>query len=165
MIIYLKDKYTLKINDFYFNCSIGKNGLTSKKKEGDKKTPLGNFKIEHLYYRKDKIKKPKTKIKCIEIKKNMGWCNDIKNKKDYNKLIKINKKIKHEKLYRNDNKYNLLIPIKYNFSKKKILGNGSCIFLHLTKDYNPTAGCIALKKNDFLILLKLINKNTKIKIC
>ena len=41
---------------------------------------------------------------------------------------------------------------------------GSCIFLHLTKDYKPTAGCIALKKIDFLILLKLIEKNTKIKI-
>ena len=48
----------------------------------------------------------------------MGWCDDIKNKKNYNKLIKINKKIKHEKLFRKDNKYDLLIPIKYNFNKK-----------------------------------------------
>ena len=93
----------------------------------------------------------------------MGWSNDVKFKKKYNKLIRISKKIKHEKLKRKDYKYDLLIPIKYNF-KKPIMGNGSCIFIHLTKNYKPTAGCIALKKKDFLIMLKIINKNTKIKI-
>ncbi len=93
----------------------------------------------------------------------MGWCDDIKFPKKYNKLIKRNKKYKHEKLKRKDYKYDLLIPIKYNF-KKPIAGLGSCIFIHLTKDYKPTAGCIALKEKDFLILLKLIKKNSKIKI-
>ena len=83
--------------------------------------------------------------------------------KKYNKLIKIDKKLKCEKLKRNDYKYDLLIPIKYNF-KKPTAGKGSCIFIHLTKNYNPTAGCIALKQKDFLIMLKLIKKNTKIKI-
>ena len=68
--------------------------------------------------------------------------------KKYNKLFKIRNNIKYEKLMRNDNKYDLLIPIKYNFNKPKI-GFGSCIFIHLTKNYNPTAGCVALKKNDF----------------
>ena len=93
----------------------------------------------------------------------MGWCDDIRFPKKYNKFFKINKKIKHEKLKRKDHKYDLLIPIKYNF-KKPIFGLGSCIFIHLTKDYKPTAGCVALKKNDFLIMLKLIKKNSKIKI-
>ena len=93
----------------------------------------------------------------------MGWCNDVSFPKKYNKLIKIEKKIRHEKLKRIDNKYNLLIPIKYNF-KKPIAGMGSCIFIHLTKNYKPTAGCIALKEKDFLIMLKLIKKNSKIKI-
>ena len=93
----------------------------------------------------------------------MGWCNDVRSPKNYNKLFKIKKKIKHEKLMRKDYKYNLIIPIKYNF-KKPIAGKGSCIFIHLTKNYKPTAGCIGLKKKDFLIMLKLINKNTKIKI-
>jgi len=48
--------------------------------------------------------------------------------------------------------------------KSPVTGMGSCIFIHLTKNYKPTAGCIALKKNDFLIMLKLIKKNSKIKI-
>ena len=93
----------------------------------------------------------------------MGWCDDINYPDKYNKLIKIPTKMRHEKLYRKDNKYNLLIPIKYNFNKPKI-GLGSCIFIHLTKNYKPTAGCIALSKKDFLVLIKLINKNTKIRI-
>ena len=141
----------------------GKIWLSKKKREGDKKTPRGIFKIDKLYYRKDRLPKPLTKLKCMQIKKDMGWCDDIKSKQHYNKLIKINKKIKYEKLTRKDSKYDLLIPIKYNF-KKPIIGLGSCIFIHLTKNYKPTAGCIALKKKDFLIILKLINKNTKIKI-
>ena len=94
----------------------------------------------------------------------MGWCNDINDKKNYNELVSIKKVKKSEKLFRNDHKYNYLIPILYN-TKNKILGKGSAIFIHLTKDYKKTAGCIALNKKDFLIIVKLINKKTKIKIC
>lgn len=163
MTIILKNKHTLKIDDFYFKCCIGKNGLSSKKKEGDFKTPKGSFSIGNLYFRKERIKKPQTSITCKEISKSMGWCNDIRYPAKYNKLIKIKSNLKHEKLKRRDYKYDLLIPIKYNF-KKPVPGLGSCIFLHLTNNYKPTAGCIALCKKDFLILLKLISKNTKIKI-
>ncbi len=163
MTILVKNKHTLQIDEFKFKCCIGKNGSTINKKEGDKRTPNGIFEIENLYFRKDRIKKPFTLLKCIEIKKSMGWCNDISFPRKYNKLFKIKKIIKHEKLKRKDYKYDLLIPIKYNF-KKPVSGLGSCIFIHLTKDYKPTAGCIALKKKDFLIMLKLIGKNTKIKI-
>ena len=79
------------------------------------------------------------------------------------KLFDFIHSVDNEKLKRNDRKYDLLIPIKYNY-KKPILGKGSCIFIHLTNNYAPTAGCIALNRNDFLIMLKLINKYTQIKI-
>ena len=163
MTIFVKNKHTLIIDEFVFKCCIGKNGSTLKKKEGDKKTPKGTYKIENLYYRKDRMQRPETSLKCIQITKKMGWCNDIKFPKNYNKLITLKRKPKCEKLCRNDYKYNLLIPIKYNFYKP-IIGRGSCIFIHLTKDYKPTAGCIALKEKDFLIMLKIIRKNSKIKI-
>ena len=132
MIIYLKNKHTLEVDDFKFRCSIGKNGKSKKKKEGDKKTPIGFFEIENLYYRSDRIKKPSTKLKCIEIKKNMGWCNDTRFPKKYNKLCRVNKNIRSEKLKRQDSNYDFLIPIKYNF-KKPVSGQGSCIFIHLTR--------------------------------
>ena len=114
-----------------------------------------------LFFRADRENKPLTNIKCIKINKDTICCNEIKNKNNYNKIIKkTKKKIKHETLFRKDNKYNFVLPIKYN--KKNIQGKGSCIFIHLTNNYKETAGCIALKKNDFLILLKLINSRTKI---
>ena len=163
MTILVKNNHTLEIDEFKFKCCIGKKGSTKNKKEGDKKTPKGTFEIENLYYRRDRLRKPITSLKCIEIKKNMGWCDDIYAPEKYNKRIKIEKKIKHEKLKRKDHKYDLLIPIKFNF-KRPIPGLGSCIFLHLTKNNKPTAGCIALKESDFLIMLKLIKKDSKIKI-
>ncbi|MDC0642570.1 L,D-transpeptidase family protein [Candidatus Pelagibacter sp.] len=163
MIIFVKNKHTLQIDEFKFKCCVGKNGLVRNKVEGDKKTPKGTFGIENLYFRKDRREKPSTLLKCIQIKKDMGWCDDVLFPKKYNKLFKIEKKIKHEKLKRKDYKYNFLIPIKHNFNKP-IPGMGSCIFIHLTKNYKPTAGCIALKEKDFLIMLKLIKKNSKIKV-
>ena len=89
MTIFVKNKYTLQVDDFKFKCCIGKKGSTINKKEGDKKTPKGIFELENLYFRKDRIKKPITSLKCIEIKRNMGWCDDIKFSKQYNKLIRI----------------------------------------------------------------------------
>ena len=163
MIILIKNKHTLQIDEFKFKCCIGKKGSTNNKIEGDNKTPKGMFKLEHLYFRKDRVNKPKTLLKCIEIKNNMGWCNDVRFPRKYNRLIKKNKKYKHENLKRKDYKYDLIIPIKYNFEKPAI-GKGSCIFIHVTRNYKPTAGCIALKVKDFLIMLKLLKRNSTIKI-
>ena len=153
---------TLLYEDFKFKCSVGKYGVTSKKKEGDKKTPRGIYSIGPIYFRKDRMPKLLTSLKSISIKKNMGWCDDVKSK-FYNQIIDTRKKIGHEKLFRRSNNYNVLIPIKYN-TKKVQKGKGSAIFIHLTNNYNNTLGCIALKKKDMLILLRLINQKTKIQI-
>ena len=67
MTIFLKNKHTLQIDDFYFKCCIGKNGNTLFKREGDNKTPKGVFKIQHLYYRNDRLNRPETPLKCVKI--------------------------------------------------------------------------------------------------
>ena len=162
MTILVKNKHTLLIDEFKFRCCIGKKSTTMNKKEGDKKTPKGTYSLDSVYYRSDRISKFETKLKKIKIKKDMGWCDDI-NSKFYNKLIKLNKNIKHEKLYQKSNNYDLLIPIKYNMIRTK-KNKGSAIFLHLTNNYKKTLGCVALKKKDMFILLKIINSKTKIKI-
>ena len=164
MTIIIKNKETLLFDDFNFKCSVGKKGFSKNKKEGDYKTPKGIFKLGNIYYRADRIQKPQSKLKLIKIKKEMGWCDDPKSK-FYNKLVKIRKKskFKYEKLFRKDYKYDLLLLIKYNY-EKVIKHKGSAIFLHLTKNYSNTKGCVALQKKDFLILLKVINKKTKIRI-
>ena len=163
MLLKLKNKEYLIIDEFNFRCSIGKKGLKLKKKEGDNCTPIGTFKIGKVYYRPDRVEKPKTVLKTKTIKKNMGWCDDPYNK-NYNKEITLNKKNRGEKLFRKDGRYDILIVIEYNTRKTQPF-KGSAIFIHLTTDYNPTQGCIALKKSDLLILLKIINKKSKIKIC
>ena len=160
MIIILKNNQTLNVGQFNFKCCIGKKGKTFNKKEGDLKTPKGIFGLGKLFFRADREDKPKTKIKCIKISKKTICCNEINNKKNYNRIIEKIKRVKHENLFRKDNKYNFVLPIKYN--SKNIKGKGSCIFLHLTNNYNPTAGCIALKKKNFLVLLRLIDSQNKI---
>ena len=163
MTIIIKNKETLIYDDFKFRCSVGKKGFARNKIEGDYKTPIGIFNIGNLYYRNGKLKKPNTKIKCIKIKKNMGWCDDPKSR-HYNQLIYISKKkIKCEKLYRKDHKYDILIELDYN-RKKIIPRKGSAIFLHLTNNYKPTAGCIAISENDMKILIKILDKKNYIKV-
>jgi len=161
MIIHVPNKNTLIIDDFKFKCCIGKKGLNLNKKEGDFSTPKGLFNLKKLYFRKDRIGIPKCKIDKKVIKKNMAWCDDSNHKK-YNEEIKtLNRNLK-ENLYRKDHKYDYIISISHN--EKKIPCKGSAVFIHLTDNYKPTSGCVALKKKDFEILLKLINKKTKIKI-
>jgi len=162
-LLILKNKQCISIDEFQFKCAIGKFGLTNNKREGDKKTPKGIYGLGDLFYRSDRVLKPKTKLNCIKINTKMGWCDDPNDKKNYNKLIDINLTKRREKLYRKDGKYDYLLPILYNTSKRTLY-KGSAIFIHLTKNYNPSAGCITLVKKDFLILIKLLKKNTKIKI-
>ena len=161
MIIHVKKKNTLKIYDFNFKCCVGKNGFNALKKEGDLSTPKGIFKLKKLYYRKDRVNSLGCKIHKKNITKNIAWCDDANHKK-YNEEIKVINDCHKENFYRADSVYDYLITINHN--DKKIPYKGSAIFLHLTNDYKPTAGCIALKKKDFQILLKLIDRNTKIKI-
>jgi len=154
-------KHSLLYKGYKLKCSIGKSGSTSLKKEGDFSTPKGLFKLGMLYYRKDRLKFIKSNIKKRVIKKNMGWCDDVSSKK-YNKEIYFPFRCGAEKLYRKDNIYDLFINIKYNhFPIKK--GKGSAIFLHLaSNNMKKTKGCIAIKKSDFLKILPIINKKTKI---
>ena len=162
MIIKLKNKDTLICDDFKFKCSIGKNGLEKNKLEGDNCTPMGTFSLGPVYYRTDRVDKPNTILKTFKISKQMGWCDDPDNI-SYNKEIKLNKKVKAEKLYRKDKIYDIIIVINYN-TKRIIRNKGSAIFIHVTNNYKPTKGCIALSLNDIEILLKLIKKNSKIKL-
>ena len=162
MHIIIKKKY-LTFNNYRIKCAIGKRGIGKKKKEGDLITPIGLFKIRFLLYRKDRNKKLTTNLKKFVIKKNMGWCDDPKTKK-YNKLITTPIKYSYEKLYRRENIYDLILVLNYNMKPIK-KNKGSAIFIHIAKNnYSYTAGCIAIKKNQLLKILKDIKLDTKVKI-
>ena len=162
MHILINKKY-LKYNQYKVKCAIGKRGIGQKKKEGDLITPIGQYKIRYILYRKDRIKKIQSKLKKIVIKKSMGWCDDTKSKK-YNKLINLPFNYKYERLFRSENIYDIILVLNYNMSPI-IKNKGSAIFIHVAKkNYKKTQGCVAVKKSDLLKILKEIKINTKVKI-
>ena len=162
MNIILKNKL-LYFDKYKIKCSIGKNGVSFKKKEGDEQTPGGDFKFKYILYRKDRILNLITKLKKIIIKKNMGWCDDPKSKY-YNQLIKFPFKHSAEKLWLKENSYDIILVIDYNL-KPIIKSKGSAIFLHIQKNkYQATKGCIAISKKNMETLIGKINKKTEIKI-
>ena len=162
MNIELKKKF-LYFKNYKLRCAVGKRGISSKKKEGDKKTPKGEFKLKYILYRKDRILNLKTKLKKIEIKKEMRWCDDP-GSKNYNKIISSSNKYSCEKLWRKQNIYDIILVIDYNLNPI-IKNKGSAIFLHIAKrNYQPTNGCIAVSKKNIKLIASKINQKTKLKI-
>ena len=159
----LINKKNLTYGNYNAKCAIGKRGIGYKRKEGDLITPKGSYKIKYILYRKDRIKKIHSKIKKFVIKKNMGWCDDPKSK-NYNKLIRLPSNDNHEKLYIKDNTYDIILILDYNM-KPTIKNKGSAIFIHVSKrNFKKTEGCIAIKKNYLLKIIKDLKKNTEVKI-
>lgn len=154
----LINKGNALIEKSYF-CGFGKNGFSYKKIEGDGKTPIGKWKLGRVFYRADKIKKPKTALEVVQIEKNMGWCDDI-NSPMYNQLITFPTNFSAEKLYRDDNVYNIVVEIEYNY-RPISRSAGSAIFFHIAKEnYAPTEGCITLSIKDMYGALELLTKES-----
>ena len=162
MHIYINKK-NLSYRNYKVKCAIGKRGIGIKKEEGDLITPKGTFRIQEIFYRKDKLKNFTTKISKKAITKNMGWCDDPSSKK-YNKLIKYPFKFSSEKFFRSDDIYDLILVLNFN-SSPIIKGKGSAIFIHIAKKkFSPTIGCIAINKFELIKVAKLVDKKTIIKI-
>ena len=159
----LIQKNFLYINEISIPCAIGKNGITSDKKEGDGCTPFGKYKFREIYYRADKLGIIKFNNRSVKIDPNDGWCDDPKSKL-YNQFINFPFCQSAEKLYRDDDLYDIVCVIDYNINPTEP-GKGSAIFLHVAhKDFRGTEGCIAISKSDLLEIAPQINKDTIIDI-
>ena len=162
MHIYIKNK-KLVIDKYRIKCAVGKRGIGIKKKEGDRITPKGKFKVKTILYRRDRLSLIRSKIPIIPIKKEMGWCDDPKSKK-YNKLVKLPFNGSAEKLYKENNTYDIILVLDYNMNpirRKK----GSAIFIHVArKNYKSTLGCIAVSKKSLKKIINKINKSTEVHI-
>ena len=152
-----KDIYVLEISSFQ---------LDDIKKFRPNISVITNIIEDHLdRYENDFGKYVDAKMKIAKNQKSSDYliynCDDkillealTVNKLEVNKIpIGINTK--------RQNQITLDKKILYN-KKKTIKNKGSAIFIHLTKDYKPTAGCIALSKKNFLVLSKLLDKKSKI---
>ena len=153
MNIFVKKTGVLKFSKYTIKCFLGKNGVTSKKQEGDLKTPKGTFFLRHIMYRPDRIKKPKTTLPIHIIKKNHICCDNPKHH-NYNKIFETKNLNLGEKLWRKDFLYDIVVIIGYN-DNPVIKSKGSAIFLHLSKkNVITTEGCIAIEKKNMIKLLK-----------
>ena len=162
MHITIKKNY-LMCGEYKVKCAVGKRGIKKKIKEGDLITPKGSFKIKDIYYRKDKVKNISNKLKKKIIHKNMGWCDDPRSKR-YNQLIRYPFKFSSEKLFRSDNLYDIIIVLNFNMRPIK-KNKGSAIFIHVAKkNYEPTKGCVAVKKKELIKITNFLRKKTIIKI-
>ena len=162
MHIFIKNK-KLTFGHYKVKCAIGKRGIGIKKREGDKITPKGRFKIKSILYRKDRINNLNSNINKLPIKKNMGWCDDPSSKK-YNKLIKLPFKFNAEKLFKKDNTYDIILVLNFNSNPVR-KNKGSAIFIHVAKrNYEHTMGCVAVKKEHLKFLTSKINKKTIVNI-
>ena len=160
IIVYSSGKAVFNAKEY--SCVFGKNGVTGDKKEGDGKTPIGCFPLRKVFYRPDKIEKPRTKLPIEEIKKDDGWC-DSPRLAEYNRKVKLPFAGSHEKLWRGeDNLYDIIAVIGYN-DDPIIPEKGSAIFIHIARPaFTPTAGCVAFRKKDLLEILKYCDSSTKI---
>ena len=159
----LINKRYLTYKQYKVKCAVGKRGIGLKKKEGDLITPIGEFRIKYILYRKDRVKKIQSKLKMVIIKKNMGWCDDPASK-NYNRMVNLPFRTSYERLFRKENIYDIILVLDYNMNPIK-KNKGSAIFIHIAKkNYKKTEGCIAIKKIELLKIIKEIKINTKVKI-
>ncbi len=82
-----------------FPCTIGRGGLTKRKREGDGATPLGTHGIVGMLYRADRMAKPADW--ALPIGPHDLWSDDVKDE-DYNMMVRAPHAFSHERLRRLD---------------------------------------------------------------
>jgi L,D-peptidoglycan transpeptidase YkuD (ErfK/YbiS/YcfS/YnhG family) len=147
------------------SATLGKNGMTAHKREGDGKTPIGFLKPLWGYYRADRVEKPASELPFYPLKQTDGWC-DAPDHIHYNRFISHPFKASAERLWRGDNLYDHIIVLDWNMGipyqkTPRQKHRGSAIFLHHKPETDKgTEGCIALNPDDLVWLLKRIDTNT-----
>ncbi len=168
--------------------NIGKNGLgwgigelslkqkeeVPLKYEGDKKAPMGVFKLTHIF---GYSHEHNYSLPYLYTSDNL-ICVDDSSSQFYNQVIEANgNERSYENMKRSDHQYELGVLVSHN--KDAIEKRGSCIFLHVKKSENsPTAGCTAMsldeikkiaswldaKKNPLLIQIPKSSKEEVLKL-
>jgi L,D-peptidoglycan transpeptidase YkuD (ErfK/YbiS/YcfS/YnhG family) len=151
------------LGDRRWRCAVGAGGVREDKVEGDAATPVGEFPLRRIYFRNDRLVLPKVRLPARPIAEHDGWCDDPRSP-TYNRLVRVPNEWSHEKMWRDDGLYDLLVVVGYNDNPPE--GEwGSAIFLHIARgDYEPTRGCIAFARGDFLELVVLIGPATQLKV-
>jgi L,D-peptidoglycan transpeptidase YkuD (ErfK/YbiS/YcfS/YnhG family) len=143
--------------------ALGRTGIRALKREGDGGTPVGTFRPLRLWWRADRLPRPRTLLPVRRITPDDAWCEDPKDRR-YNRAFKRSANEPGDRLRRDDGLYDLIIEIDHN-TRPRVAGLGSAVFVHVARDaFGPTAGCVALRRSDLLRLLARIGPRTRLKI-
>lgn len=146
-----------------FPVALGRTGIAVNKREGDGGTPRGRFRLWRLWWRGDRLPRPRTALPLRRIERDDAWCEDASDRR-YNRPIRLEPGAPGDRLWREDHLYDLVIELDHN-TRPRIAGRGSAVFIHLARSgFLPTAGCVALRSGDLRRLLSRLRKNTVIEI-
>ena len=143
--------------------ALGRSGIKVNKREGDGGTPRGRFRLLRLWWRPDRMPRPRVALPTRPIGRDDAWCEDAADRR-YNRPLRLANNAPGDRLWRDDHLYDLIIELDHN-TRPRIAGRGSAVFIHLARpNFQPTAGCVALRGNDLRRLLARLPKNAWIEI-
>jgi L,D-peptidoglycan transpeptidase YkuD (ErfK/YbiS/YcfS/YnhG family) len=141
--------------------ALGRTGIRADKREGDGGTPRGRFRPLRLWWRADRLPRPRTLLPIRRIGPDDAWCEDPHNRR-YNQAFQRSANEPGDRLRRGDGLYDMIIEIDHN-TRPRVAGRGSAVFIHVARPgFGPTAGCVALRPRDLKMLLGRMNSKTRI---
>lgn len=144
-------------------CALGKGGRRTRKREGDGATPIGCWQLVRVLYRSDRIVRPISRLPVKAIGRDDGWC-DAPADRNYNRFVRLPYRSSAESLWRTDNLYDVVVVLSHN-SAPRVRGGGSAIFIHIARaGYAPTEGCIALRREHLLMLLRKLGAHAALRV-
>lgn len=151
----------LKYGNLQFPIALGRGGIRASKKEGDGATPMGRLAVLAVYYRPDRVRRPLSRLALKALRPGDGWC-DATGDRNYNREVPMPYSASAERLWRQDHLYDIVVVLDYNIAPR-VQGRGSAIFLHIARrNFAPTAGCIAMKREHLLRLLAAMREGAAI---
>ncbi len=141
--------------------ALGRSGVGANKREGDGATPCGRFRAVRLWWRADRLPRPRTSLPLRRIGPADAWCEDPTDRR-YNRPFRRSANEPGDRLWRDDALYDIFLELNHN-TRPRIAGRGSSVFVHIARSgLAPTAGCIALQRQDLLALVARITAKTRI---
>ena len=143
--------------------ALGRSGIAANKREGDGATPRGSFRLVRLWWRADRLPRPRTLLPVRPIGRDDAWIEDPTDRR-YNRAVRRRTDEPGDRLWRSDHLYDLMIELDHN-SRPRVAGRGSAVFIHVARPgFSPTAGCVALERKHLWWLLSRVGPKTRIKI-
>ncbi|MBT5571171.1 MAG: L,D-transpeptidase family protein [Alphaproteobacteria bacterium] len=153
----------LKAGAAEYRCALGPAGIWLQKQEGDGVTPAGQFPMRALWYRADRLPRPRTGLPVHEIRRESGWC-DAPEDPNYNRPVQLPYPASAEHLWRADHVYDLVVTLGHN-DDPVVSHAGSAIFLHIASpDFSPTEGCVAIDRDALVEILGALDTQSHIDI-